>query len=202
MIRRQPQQGGGNPMNALHRMLRWTLLAFVLAPALAAAQDAKSVVAAASKAMGLDGVASLYYYGSGASYSLGQNNNPNGPWPRTPLNEYTRAIHFATPATRATWSTDATPVTGGAPTLNNNAQQSATGSSPWSQQLEMWITPWGFLKGAEANGATVQRRNVGGQRFQVVTWNTPQKSPGGNAYRMVGYINADNLVEKVETWLD
>src|SRR5690606_27424352 len=105
-------------------------------------------------------------------------------------------------STRATWSTYATPVTGGAPALRTDNQQSASASSPWSQQLELWITPWGFLKGAEANGATVQRRSVGGKRYQVVTWSPPVKSPGGQAYRMVGYINGDNLVEKVETWLD
>lgn len=179
------------------------LIAVAFSPALAAAQDARAVLAAATKAMGLEGVTSLYFYGSGATYSLGQNNNPDGPWPKTPVNEYTRAISFADGgATRATWTTYATPVTGGAPVLNNNGQQSATGASPWAQQLELWITPWGFLKGAEAHNATVQRRTVDGKRYQVLTWNTPAKSPGGNAYRMVGYLNADNLVEKVETWLD
>src|SRR5688572_30433947 len=105
-----------------------TLLSLACLPALAA-QDGKSAVAAATKAMGLDGVTSLYYYGSGASYSLGQNNNANGPWPKTPLNEYTRAINFGTSATRATWTTFATPVTGGAPALNSNGQQSATATS-------------------------------------------------------------------------
>lgn len=189
-------------MKTLRRTFCGMLLVAACAPALVAAQDARQVVATASKAMGLDGVSSLYFYGSGATYSLGQNNNANGPWPKTPLNEYTRAINFANGSTRATWSTYATPVTGGAPTLNSNGQQSATASSPWSQQLELWITPWGFLKGAEANGASAQRRNVGGKRYQVVTWSPPVKSPGGQAYRMVGYINADNLVEKVETWLD
>jgi len=185
----------------VRRAFCFSLLTLICMPALAA-QDGKAAVAAASQAMGLDGVTSLYYYGSGATYSLGQNNNANGPWPKTPVNEYTRAINFSTPATRATWSTYATPVTGGAPALNTNGQQNATGASPWAQQLEMWITPWGFLKGAETNGSTVQTRNVGGKRYQVVSWDTPNKSPGGKAYRMVGYINADGLVEKVETWLD
>src|SRR5512147_2554797 len=91
----------------------WLLLALVSAPVFA--QDAKSVIAETAKAMGLDGVTSIYYYGSGAQYSLGQNNNANGPWPKTPVNEYTRAIDFSVPATRATWTTYATPVTGGAP---------------------------------------------------------------------------------------
>jgi glyoxylase-like metal-dependent hydrolase (beta-lactamase superfamily II) len=185
----------------VRRTFCFALLSLTCLPALAA-QDVKATVAAATKAMGLDGVTSVYYYGSGANYSLGQNNNANGPWPKTPLNEYTRAINFGTPATRATWTTFATPVTGGAAALNSNGQQSATGTSPWAQQLEIWITPWGFLKGAEANAATVEARTVGGKRYQVVSWNTPTKSPGGAAYKMVGYINGDNLVEKVETWLD
>ncbi|MEO6367349.1 MAG: hypothetical protein ABIP38_05080, partial [Steroidobacteraceae bacterium] len=185
----------------LRKTLCWMILA--LGSASAFAQDAKTVVANASRAMGLDGLTSLYYYGSGASYSLGQNNNSNIPWPKTPLNEYVRAIDFTGPASRATWSTYATPVTGGAPTLVS-AQQNILPTTPggWTQQLEIWVTPWGFLKGAAANNATVKTQLVAGKRYQVVTWNAPLKSPGGKDYRVVGYINADNLVEKVQTWVE
>jgi glyoxylase-like metal-dependent hydrolase (beta-lactamase superfamily II) len=175
------------------------LLALVSAPLFA--QDAKTVVADVAKAMGLDGVTSLYYYGSGAQYSLGQNNNSNGPWPKTPVNQYTRAINFDGPATRATWTTYAEPVTGGAATLANG-QHNAAANAPWAQQLEIWITPWGFIKGAQLNDATLARRTVNGKRYQVLTWNSPAKSPGGKNYQMVGYINADKVVEKVQTWLD
>jgi glyoxylase-like metal-dependent hydrolase (beta-lactamase superfamily II) len=178
-----------------------SLVALLAAPVFA--QDAKSVVADAIQAMGLTGVNSLYYYGSGAQYSLGQNNNANYPWPKTPLNEYTRAIDFGSGATRATWTTFATPVTGGPPVLNNNGQQMVNATSTnWGQQLELWTTPWGFLKGAEANGATLSRGTRDGKRYQVLTWNTPFKSPGGASYKVVGYLNADKLVERVETWLD
>lgn len=182
----------------LRKTLCWMILA--LGSASAFAQDAKTVVANASRAMGLEGLTSLYYYGSGANYTLGQNNNSNIPWPKTPLNEYVRAIDFTVPASRATWSTYATPVTGGAPALVN-AQQNILPTSPggWTQQLEIWVTPWGFLKGAAANNATVKTQVVAGKRYQVVTWNAPLKSPGGKDYRLVGYINADNLVEKVQT---
>ena len=31
---------------------------------------------------------------------------------------------------------------------------------------------------------------------------TPQKAPSGAAYKVVGYINGRNLVEKVQTWLE
>lgn len=178
------------------------LMILALSSAHAFAQDAKSVIAAASKATGLDGVTSLYYYGSGASYSLGQNNNSNIPWPQTPLNEYVRAIDFSTSASRATWSTYATPVTGGAPALVNAQQNITPASSGWAQQLEIWTTPWGFLKTAEANNATVKSQTIDGKRYQVVTWSPQMKSPGGKAYTVVGYINTNNLVEKVQTWLE
>ncbi|MEO6080877.1 MAG: MBL fold metallo-hydrolase [Steroidobacteraceae bacterium] len=184
----------------LRRTLFSLLFAFTCAPVIFA-QDAKSVIAATSKAMGLDGVTSVYYYGSGAQYSLGQNNNPNGPWPKTPVNEYTRAIDFSAPATRATWTTFATPVTGGAPALGNG-QQNVAANAPWAQQLDIWITPWGFVKGAQANGATLSSSTVNGKRYQVLTWNSPMKSPGGKPYQLKGYINANNVVEKVETLLD
>ena len=161
------------------------------------------MLAETSKAMGLDGVTSVYYYGSGASYSLGQNNNANGPWPKTPVNAYTRAIDFAAKGTRATWTTFAEPVTGGAPTLNSNNQQSVNATSTaWAQQLELWTTPWGFIKGAEENGATLAKRTVNGKIYNVLTWNTPYKSPGGLPYKVVGYIGPDKLVAKVQTWLD
>jgi glyoxylase-like metal-dependent hydrolase (beta-lactamase superfamily II) len=185
----------------LRLSLGLVMLAFAAAPAFT--QDAKSVLADASKAMGLDGVTSVYYYGSGAQYSLGQNNNANMPWPKTPVNQYTRAIDFTAKASRATWATYAEPVTGGAPVLNANNQQSVNANSTsWGAQLEMWTTPWGFIKGAEANSATLATRIIAGKSYRVITWNTPYKSPGGTAYKVVGYINTDRMVEKVETWLD
>ena len=185
----------------LRQLLACAMFA-LLAPA-AFAQDAKSVIANASKAMGIDGVNSLYYYGSGKNFSIGQNNNANQPWPQTPLNDYVRAIDFTVPASRATWRTYAIPVTGGAATLQPG-QQNITPTSPggWNNQLEIWVTPWGFLKGAAANNATVQSQNANGKRVQVVTWNAPQKSPGGQNYKVVGTINADGMVEKVTTWVE
>jgi glyoxylase-like metal-dependent hydrolase (beta-lactamase superfamily II) len=168
----------------------------------AAAQDARTVIGNASKAMGADNVNSVMYYGSGANFGLGQNNNANGPWPRTNLNDYTRAIDFAQPASRATWVTYAAPVTGG-PAVQANGQQNITpANNAWAQHLEIWITPWGFLKGATTNNATAKAQTVSGKRYNVVTWTAPQKAPSGEGYKVVGYINPQNLVEKVETWLE
>src|SRR4026209_138471 len=78
------------------------------------AQDAKAVIANASKAMGVDGLNSIHYYGVAQNGNLGQNNNANQPWPRANANDYVRAIDFTQPASRATWVNLAVPVTGGA----------------------------------------------------------------------------------------
>jgi glyoxylase-like metal-dependent hydrolase (beta-lactamase superfamily II) len=152
--------------------------------------------------MGADGLNSIALNGSGANSGLGQSNNANGEWPRTNLNDYVRAIDFASSTSRATAVTWAAPVTGPV-AVQGQFQQNITAAqaNSWAQQLEIWTTPWGFLKGAAANNATVKTQSVGGQRYQVVTWMTTQKSPGGPAYRVVGYIGPRGLVDRVETWL-
>src|SRR5690349_9585204 len=48
-------------------------------PAAAPTETAKSVINAASKAMGVDGVNSIRFYGVAQNGNLGQNNNSNQP---------------------------------------------------------------------------------------------------------------------------
>lgn len=169
----------------------------------AAAQDAKAVIAAASKAMGADGLNSIYYDGVAQNGNLGQNNNSNQPWPLTGANDYVRAIDFTQPASRATWMTYAVPVTGGVATLAPAQQNITKENTAWAQQLEIWVTPWGFLKAAAAaSNATLKAQLMGLRRVQVVEFESPVKSPGGKPYRLVGYINNQNLVERVQTWLE
>src|SRR5438067_5573882 len=166
-------------------------------------QDAKTVVSTASKAMGVENVNSVMFYGSGANFGLGQSNNSNGAWPRTNLNDYVRAIDFTQPASRATAVTWAAPVTGGPAAQAAFNQNITPATMGWGNQLEIWITPWGFLKGAAANNATAKTQTVGGKRYNVVTWNSPMKAASGIPYKLVGYISSEqNLVDKVETWVE
>ena len=67
--------------------------------------------------------------------------------------------------------------------------------------LEFYITPWGFLKGAAENNATVSKRKVDGKSYTVLTWSPTVKAPSGKNYVINGYLNDKNLVERVETWL-
>ncbi len=176
------------------------LLAVLASPAVA--QDAKTVIGNAAKAMGSENLTSITFYGSGANFGLGQSNNANGAWPRTNLNDYVRSIDFTQPASRATAVTWAAPVTGGPAVQGAFQQNILPANNTWAQQLEIWTTPWGFLKGAAANTATAKAQTIAGRKYTVVTWMTPQKSPSGQSYKVVGYINDQNLVDKVETWIE
>lgn len=188
------------------RQCATALVVWGLVASTAAAQDAKTVLANSARAMGVETLNSIHYYGVGANGNLGQNNNANQPWPMAAMNDYVRAIDFSQPASRATWASYAIPVTGGRATLAVGTPQTQQLITPanqaWAQQLEIWTTPWGFVKGALANNATARSQTVNGTRYQVVTWNAPIKSPGGQAYRVVGYINGQGLVERVQTWLE
>src|SRR5437763_1139581 len=152
-------------------MIRKCLTALALVALVAstvAADDAKSALAAASKAMGMDNLTSITIYGSGANFNLGQSNNANDQWPRNNLSDYQRSIDFASSTSRATAATFAAPVTGG-PAVQGAFQQNITAANTgWAQQLEIWTTPWGFVKGAMANNATLG--SSGGNK--VLTWMT------------------------------
>jgi len=176
------------------------LAVIALVPGVAAAQDAKAVLAAASRAMGMDNLSSITIYGSGANFGLGQSNNANDQWPRTNLNDYARSIDFASSTSRATAVTWAPPVTGPSAVQGAFQQNITPANTAWIQQLEIWTTPWGFIKGAQANNATLGGGTVPGTR--AVTWMTMQKAPSGVSYKVVGYINAQNLVTRVDTWLE
>ena len=85
-------------------MRRWLVVMALVAltSSTAFAQDVKTVLANASKAMGVDNLSSIHYYGAAAELRIGQSNNANGQWPRTNVNDYVRAIDFTQPASRAT----------------------------------------------------------------------------------------------------
>jgi glyoxylase-like metal-dependent hydrolase (beta-lactamase superfamily II) len=180
-----------------------SLAALLFAVALpAAAQDGKTAIAAAAKAMGSENLTGITIYGSGANFQLGQSNNANGAWPRTNVSDYVRHIDFTQPASRATGVTFAAPVTGGSAVQGAFQQNITPANTAWAQQLEIWITPWGFLKGAAANNASAEPVGAGAARSTMVTWMTPQKAPSGISYKVVGYINRNNLVERVVTWVE
>jgi glyoxylase-like metal-dependent hydrolase (beta-lactamase superfamily II) len=177
----------------------------------AAAQNASSAVAAASKAMGVDSLNSITYSGTARNGAFGQSKAigmPLGPVNTTVITMYTRTINFGPSSDRAALVSRATgptqpPTVPGVPApMPGVFNQNITGmqaDTNWNQALNVWTTPWGFLKGAAANNATA--RQQGGQ--QVVSFSPANlKSPSGQAYTVTGYIDKQNLVTKVETRVD
>ncbi len=159
-------------------------------------KDAKSVLDTTIKNVG--DVKSIQYSGSGAQFNLGQSVSPDAPWPRTEVKSFTRTADYDKQAIRNEAVGPNGPL----------ASQFLAGDKAWGQagnnvtpaapaatterQLQLWLTPHGFLKGALANNATAKKSG----KVTLVTFTAMGK------YRVVGTISADNLVEKVETWID
>ena len=177
------------------------LAAALLLSSTAFAQDAKSVIDNASKAMG--SLKSVEYSGSGFDYAIGQNVNPNSPWPKFIDKTYKRTMNFETPAYRMerTRTQGENPPRGGGqqPIVGEQMQNVpvvVTANTPWAQQLELWMMPHGFLQAAVKNNATLTSKTVNGKKYNVLTFT------GQNKAKVNGYINDQNLVERVETWID
>ncbi len=169
----------------------------------ASAQDARAVIEDASLAMGVTGLRSIVYSGAAAEGNFGQSRTISFGLASTTIRNYTRAIDFAQPASRAIGNTLPPAVRGGPPPQPGVYDQIITpANTAWAQQLHIWVTPWGFLKGAAAHTATLRSQKVGDVKYQVVTWSPDQKAPSGQAYRVVGYINGENLIDRVETWVE
>jgi glyoxylase-like metal-dependent hydrolase (beta-lactamase superfamily II) len=177
----------------------------------ALAQDARTVIADAQRALG--NPQSITYSGSArdvAFQQCGANATALNCYgthdPMRPITNYVRVIDLNAPTSRHTGQTmnfgpgGSTAITPGTFFQQVTAQQ-ADVSQPWGQSLELYITPWGFLKGAAANNATAARRNVDGESFTVLSWSPTVKAPSGASYVVNGYVNGENLVERVETWL-
>ena len=183
------------------------------------AQDAHSVLQTAATAMGVSNMKSITYSGTGWQGMVGQNVAPDQDWPRVDLTSYTRTIDFDTMSSREEYvrvQGNNPPRGGGAGFPFLTAQRVTnlvSGNYAWTlnaqgqpvpqlaeadlRRLEILLTPYGFLKGAMAPGANptmVTRREYGG-RVSVVSFVAFGK------YRVNGTINAQNLVQRVQTWV-
>jgi glyoxylase-like metal-dependent hydrolase (beta-lactamase superfamily II) len=177
----------------------------------ALAQDARTVIADAQRALG--NPQSITYSGSARDVAF-QQCGANATAlicygthdPMRPLTGYTRVIDLNAPTTRHTGATmnfgpgGSTTVTPGTFFQQVTQQQATDAATPWGAQLDLWLTPWGFLKGAAANNATAARRTVDGKSYTVLSWSPAVKAPSGKSYTVNGYVNADNLIDRVETW--
>jgi glyoxylase-like metal-dependent hydrolase (beta-lactamase superfamily II) len=177
----------------------------------AVAQEGRTAIAAAQKALG--DLRSITYSGSAKDVAFQQCGANAAAMmcqgthdPMRPITNYIRVIDLTTPASRHAGATNnigaggSTTVTPGR-FFQEVTPQQADVSRPWAAALEFYLTPWGFLKGAAENNAIASRRTIEGRTYTVVTWSPVVRAPSGRNYVVNGYVNDQNLVDRVETWL-
>jgi hypothetical protein len=158
-----------------HFLVLMILLAAL--PASSQAQDLNTVINNVTKAMGSGNLKSIRYSGSGSSYTAGK----DAVW----VKSYTRDIDLGVPASRVQIVRE-----------QGTETRDVGTDAAWSKQFELWTNPWTFLKGAAANNATVSTQTVFAEKFTVVTFSVQNK------YKVSGFINDKNMIEKIQAWID
>jgi glyoxylase-like metal-dependent hydrolase (beta-lactamase superfamily II) len=198
----------------------FSALVFVLActAGTAAAQDARSLLQAADRAMGASAVRSVQYSGTGMMAAVGQSFASDGDWPRFQLQSYTNTIDYGSKSSKEEYvrvQGNYAPRGGGGTPLQGEARSAefVSGDYAWrmqgndaqprpddaaERQFMIWVSPHGFVKaGIESGNATMAERHMAaeGRTLQVVGFTTMGK------YRVTGEFNEQNLLERVVTWI-
>lgn len=196
------------------------------------AQDARAVLQASAAAMGANNVKTIQYTATGWNALVGQSFNLAEDWPRFEVTSYTRTIDYGANTSREEFTRrrGSYPMRGGGAPFDGDQRvvQIVSGGVAWNlqgekpvppgrlylevmphnelRQLEIILTPHGFLKAAMAakdarvmSTAIVGPTNAGltenGRRANLVTFTALGK------YKVVGTINDQNLVELTTTWI-
>ena len=188
-----------------------TMSAMLLASCATMEQDARPVLLRSDQAMGGAQLRTLRYAGSGTGATFGQAYNAGGAWPRLNYPSFVREIDYDNGAMREEFTRNrAEPAGGGAvPLIGTGDQRSVglvRGEYAWNlagtsvaaaplaltdRMHDLWTTPHGVVKAALRNGATVRSEGP----LSVVTFTESSR------FRAVAWINADGLVERVESVL-
>jgi glyoxylase-like metal-dependent hydrolase (beta-lactamase superfamily II) len=193
--------------------------------------DARQALQAAINAMGSDQMETVTYQGAGFSSRIGQQYSVNTSWPGYAVPYYQRSIDYNNSWSLETYTrTQGDYPTFGRSPMQNEAITSITrGSSAWDirdeqiiplpgnylngipynelRQLEIAITPHGFLKAAqEANDlSAISLPIVGASDFGLSQFGrqvTILSFTYLGKYKINGTIDDQNLVELVSTWID
>ena len=198
------------------RILPVVVVVFGLVASPVLAQETPDVLAAAAEAMGNpSALSSISYSGAGWVANIGQSHTPADDWPRFEVADYSRAIDYDAASSREDYirrQGDYPPFGGGAPILGEQQRAFRTnGEFSWNvvgdqaipqaaaaavRQLDIWMSPHGFLKAAaEAEDVSMVELVLEDRPLTMVSFTVH------DTYRLNGTINEDNLVERVQTWV-
>ena len=206
------------------------VVGFMSGTATAQEVDARAALQASLKAMGGENLKTLVYSGAGFSSLIGQQYALDGGWPTYEVADYTRAIDYD-----AWWSREdytrrqgTYPTFGRTPMADQRMTAIVHGRYAWDlrdnmpvpltrpyldgipfnelRQLEIAITPHGFLKAALAakDATAIKMQFVGASDFglsQFGRWVTIVSFTYLDKYKVNGTIDDRNLVELVGTWI-
>jgi glyoxylase-like metal-dependent hydrolase (beta-lactamase superfamily II) len=192
-------------------------VAAVAATALAAADKQSGTLDAAIQALGADHITSIEYSGAGKWYQFGQEPNPNVPPPEYDVSSYTATIDYSTATKRVqmAYTEVVDPGRLRPPPHDQHSDDYVVGDVSWitgrpggpatglpvtsipepknveERAMEIWMTPQGFLRAAQANHAT-----------SVPTPDGSEVTFMMGAHKFVGRITKQNEVLKIHTWID
>ncbi len=206
---------------------RLTLLGAFLAllGGTAAAQDARSVLQAVSANMGADNLNCVTYTATGYVGLVGQTFDIRDDWPRVAVSSYTRNVNYTARSMheeRVLTQGDFPARGGGRQPIQGERRQvrrvvdayawDMQGNNPQpapnaaeQRQLDIWLTPHGFLKAAMAGNPTLITRYESGalgglsstvqRRQRIISLTLLDR------YRVNATVNQDNLIERIQTWI-
>jgi glyoxylase-like metal-dependent hydrolase (beta-lactamase superfamily II) len=175
-------------------------------------RDAKSVLEGAASALGASDLTSIQYTGQGSNFALGQNPRPDAPWPKFNVVRYERAIDYGSNSSREvlvrTQGEDPPRGGGGQPLAGEQTQTFlVSGGTAWNlagenavpapaaaaeRAIQIVLTLHGFVKAALASTPTLAEETIDGRTVYGLSFRHGDQDVRGT-------INAENLVEKIET---
>ena len=175
--------------------------------------DASAALNQANAAMGGAALKSLQFEASGTGGVFGQAFQPGMAWPKLTVSMLSRAMDYDGGALRQDVAQSrAEPTGGGAIPLMGQGEQRATGLLKGDQAWNMagpapapaplavsgrvhdlWTSPHGAVKAALKSNSGAWTVDENGRRFTAVSYGQP------GHFKATAFINANNLVERVES---
>ena len=199
------------------------ILVLALLPAVPVlTQDgAATQVEAAVAALGAGSVQTIQFSGRGSDFIFGQSYDGNSPWPRFTLPAFAMTIDYANASLRddrRRAQVENPPLGGGFQPIIGEQRQiwMMSNGIAWDmagdtavpagldrdlrtavdgRMAQIWMTPHGFIKAAQAGPTTARVEEIRGAKRTVLIVTTPTK------VKLEGVLNEKNLVEHIETWL-
>lgn len=161
--------------------------------------DAGTLISEIRNAMGIDDLQSITYSGYAWQIrnSFQQTRTASPPWvDRDEIINYVRTLDLGSGSSLASGDTFAQNLFFD-PQVHGEYLQHIQPDQSWRQRLEIYLTPWGFLHGADSHEAEVTATDDGYR----LSWSSEDHhtSPSGLSYTVSALINDDNLITRTET---